>query len=179
MGLVKLGALALALGVVALSAQAAGPKEPRLVFLNGMRVLIADADGKNLTTLVAAPPAPAGQPRGGGLYDGVAYDPAKRAIYWTDMGRANADDGTVQRLDLPSGAPVMVVKPGGAFTPKQIKLDTAHGKMYWSDREGMRIMRANLDGSAIEVLVETGSGEAVRKDPGSWCGGIDLYVAKG
>jgi hypothetical protein len=175
----RLGALALAFGVAALGAQAAGPKEPRLVFLNGMKVLIADADGKNLRTLVETPPPP-GQPRAAGLYDGVAYDPAKKQIYWTDMGRANADDGTVQRLDVPGGAtPVMVVKPGGAFTPKQIKLDAAHGKMYWSDREGMKIMRANLDGSSIETLVITGSGEADRKDAAHWCVGIALDIARG
>jgi len=176
---IRMAALAAMAAAASLgAAQAAGPKEPRLVFLNGMKVMLADADGKNLKTLVDTPPPP-GQQRGAGLYDGVAYDPGKKQIYWTDMGRANADDGTVQRLDVAGGSPVMVVKPGGAFTPKQIKLDTAHGKMYWSDREGMKIMRANLDGSDIETLVVTGSGEADRKDAAHWCVGIALDVARG
>ncbi|HET9159610.1 MAG TPA: hypothetical protein VFN88_03285 [Caulobacteraceae bacterium] len=157
-------------------ALAQGPKSPRLVFLNGMKVLVCDADGQNLKALVEPP---ANQPRGAGLYDGVAYDARSKQVYWTDMGRANADDGTVQRIDIAGGAPAMVVKPGGAFTPKQMKLDAAHGKMYWSDREGMRIMRANLDGSAIEVLVQTGSGEADRKDQRRWCVGIALDVPRG
>ena len=36
----------------------------------------------------------------------------------------------------------------------------ASGKLYWCDREGMRVMRANLDGSKVETLVETGQGDA-------------------
>ena len=34
------------------------------------------------------------------------------------------------------------------------------GKLYWCDREGMRVMRANLDGSEIETLVDTSKGDA-------------------
>ena len=37
------------------------------------------------------------------------------------------------------------------FTPKQLKIDEASGKLYWSDREGMRVMRSNMDGSNIET----------------------------
>jgi hypothetical protein len=29
-------------------------------------------------------------------------------------------------------------------------LDKDGGKLYWCDREGMRVMRANLDGSQVE-----------------------------
>jgi hypothetical protein len=32
-------------------------------------------------------------------------------------------------------------------------LDKDGGKLYWCDREGMRVMRANLDGSQVETLV--------------------------
>jgi DNA-binding beta-propeller fold protein YncE len=168
-----LGGLAAA---TALGSQAQAASATRLVFLNGMRVLIVDADGRNLTALVEPPP---GQPRGSGLYDGVAYDAATKQVYWTDMGRASADDGAIQRIGVSGGQPQMLVAPGGAFTPKQMKLDAAHGKMYWSDREGMRIMRANLDGSGIEVLVQTGSGEADRKQPAHWCVGIALDAPNG
>jgi len=44
------------------------------------------------------------------------------------------------------------------------------GKLYWSDREGMRVMRSNLDGSQVETLVETGRGEKDRRDQtgGAW-----------
>ena len=66
------------------------------------------------------------------------------------------DDGAVERADLDGSNVKFVVPPGGTFTPKQLKVDARHGKLYWSDREGMRVMRANLDGSAVETLVETG-----------------------
>ena len=37
-----------------------------------------------------------------------------------------------------------------------MRVDPPSGKMYWSDREGMRIQRSNLDSSNIETLVTTG-----------------------
>ena len=40
-------------------------------------------------------------------------------------------------------------------------------------------MRANLDGSNIETLVETGHGDEERRDAGNWCVGIALDVAGG
>jgi hypothetical protein len=43
----------------------------------------------------------------------------------------------------------------------------------------MRIMRANLDGSSIETLVETARGDAARRDARNWCVGIALDVARG
>ena len=63
---------------------------------------------------------------------------------------------------------------GVTFTPKQIHLDKKNGKLYWCDREGMRVMRANLDGSQIETLVETGRGDADRRDQTRWCVGITI-----
>jgi transposase InsO family protein len=39
-------------------------------------------------------------------------------------------------------------------------------------REGMRVMRSNLDGSQIETLVEAGHGDGDRSNPSNWCVGI-------
>ena len=50
---------------------------------------------------------------------------------------------------------------GATHTPKQLQLDKCGGKLYWCDREGMRVMRANLDGSQIETLVQTGWTESI------------------
>src|SRR5882724_4411201 len=48
------------------------------------------------------------------------------------------------------------------------------GKLYWCDREGMR---ANLDGSQIETLVQMGEGEDDRRDQTRWCvGGRDAMA---
>jgi hypothetical protein len=59
-------------------------------------------------------------------------------------------------------------------TPKQIHLDKAGGKLYWCDREGMRVMRANLDGAQVETLVATGHGAQDRLDQTRWCVGITI-----
>jgi hypothetical protein len=72
-----------------------------------------------------------------------------------------------------------LVPKGGTFTPKQLKLDKAHGRLYWADREGMRIMRSNLDGSHIETLVETAHGDEARRDQRNWCVGIALDLERG
>jgi hypothetical protein len=42
------------------------------------------------------------------------------------------------------------------------------------DREGMRVMRCNLDGSQVETLVEAGRGDADRRDETRWCVGITI-----
>src|SRR6266496_536848 len=66
-----------------------------------------------------------------------------------------------------------IVPEGATFTPKQLKLDKKGGKVYWSDREGMRVMRANLNGSEIETLVDTSEGEPrPGRDAAKWCVGI-------
>jgi hypothetical protein len=70
------------------------------------------------------------------------------------MGIPNVNDGCIERADLDGQNRTMIVPPGGTFTPKQLHLDSENGKLYWSDREGMRVMRSNLDGSKIETLVQ-------------------------
>jgi hypothetical protein len=52
-------------------------------------------------------------------------------------------------------------------------------KLYWADREGMRVMRSNLDGSQIETLVQAGYGDADRSNPANWCVGITVDTDSG
>ena len=144
----------------------------RLFFLDirGGRVVSSAPDGSDVRVLVSGR---------SGTPDGVAVDTERGHIYWTIMGRPREDDGRIDRADLDGGNLTTVVPAGGAFTPKQLRLDAAHRKLYWSDREGMRVMRANLDGSNLETLVETARGEAARADARNWCVGIALDVAGG
>src|SRR5262249_10124512 len=66
------------------------------------------------------------------------------------------------------------------FTPKQVQIDKKGGKLYWCDREGMRVMRANLDGSNIETLVDTSGGDPrPGPDARKWCVGIAVDTERG
>jgi DNA-binding beta-propeller fold protein YncE len=109
------------------------------------------------------------------LPDGIVVDVEAGHIYWTNMGSSPAaNDGSVERADIDGRNRRVIVPPGGTFTPKQLQLDGKNGKLYWCDREGMRVMRCNLDGSQIETLVETGRGDEDRHDQTRWCVGITL-----
>ena len=82
------------------------------------------------------------------------------------------------RSDLNGKNMLTIVPSGGTFTPNRLQLEKRTGKLYWSDREGMRVMRANLDGSEIETLVDTSLGDSrPGLDPRKWCVGITVDIA--
>jgi sugar lactone lactonase YvrE len=108
------------------------------------------------------------------LPDGIAVDVEAGHIYWTNMGVPNLNDGSIERADLDGGNRKVIVPKGVTFTPKQLHLEKSSGKLYWCDREGMRVMRANLDGTNVETLVKTGEDEDDRRDATKWCVGITV-----
>jgi hypothetical protein len=109
------------------------------------------------------------------LPDGIVVDAGARHIYWTNMGSSpGVNDGSIERADVDGKNRKVIVPSGVTFTPKQIHLDKNNGKLYWCDREGMRVMRCNLDGSQVETLVETGRGDTDRRDQTRWCVGITI-----
>jgi DNA-binding beta-propeller fold protein YncE len=111
----------------------------------------------------------------GGTPDGIAIDPVRRHIYWTNMGEDwSRNDGFIERVDFDGGNRTVVIPIGETFTPKQLQVDAEGGLLYWCDREGMRVMRARTDGSEITVLVETGSTVAERADERNHCVGIAI-----
>lgn len=132
-------------------------------------VLSMEPNGSHKTTIAS----------GCHLPDGVAVDPAAGHVYWTNMGVPNLDDGSIERCDLDGGDRVTIVPPGVTHTPKQLQLDRTRRKLYWADREGMRLMRCDLDGSRIETLVVAGDPEASRGDATKWCVGVALDHARG
>ena len=132
--------------------------------INADRIHAMNPDGSNKKTIVTNCHLP----------DGIVVDAEARHIYWTNMGVPNLDDGSIERADLDGGNRRVIVPQGVTHTPKQIHLDKESGKLYWSDREGMRVMRANLDGSQVETLVETGRGDTDRRDQTRWCVGITI-----
>jgi len=116
--------------------------------------------------------------RGNAVNDGIAIDHAAGLIYWSNMGRASEPDGSIWRCDMAGGNVELVLEPGQAFTPKQIKLHA--GWLYWSDREGMAVKRVNLSTRKIETLLTTGKPyDADKGDQARWCVGIAVDAARG
>jgi hypothetical protein len=142
----------------------------RLFFLDlaGGRVLSCNPDGSELKTIVS---------EGRKLPDGIVVDAEAGHIYWTNMGIPSANDGSIIRADLDGKNPVTIVREGRTHTPKQLQLDKKNGKLYWSDREGMRV---NLDGTKLETLVDTSNGDPrPGPDATKWCVGIALDTDRG
>ncbi|MQY26919.1 SMP-30/gluconolactonase/LRE family protein [Nocardia aurantia] len=92
--------------------------------------------------------------------DGIVEDPKTGRVYWTDMGAdPAAGTGSIERVDADGGGRTTIVPVGGAHTPKQLAGDWVEGKLYWSDREGMRVMSCDLDGENVETLIDRSTGE--------------------
>jgi len=137
--------------------------------LSDSRVLSMNPDGSDRRVLVTECRYP----------DGIAVDVEAGHIYWTNMGVPSLNDGSIERADIDGRNRKTIVPQGGTFTPKQLHLEKKSGKLYWSDREGMRVMRSNLDGSGIETLVVAGQGDTDRRDATKWCVGITVDPERG
>src|SRR5258706_4419843 len=145
----------------------------RIFFLDvaSGQVRSANPDGSDLKTIVD---------EGRKLPDGLAVDVAAGHLYWTNMGNLKQDDGSIFRSDLAGKNITTIIPAGGTFTPKQIQIAKKTAKLYWCDREGMRVMRANLDGSDVETLVDTSQGDPrPGPDATKWCVGIAVDVDSG
>src|ERR1700750_374352 len=145
----------------------------RIYFLDvsAGRVLSANTDGSDLKTVVE---------EGRKLPDGLVVDAAAGHLYWTNMGNPKEDDGSIFRSDLDGRNTATIVPPGGTFTPKQLQIEKTSGKLYWCDREGMRVMRANLDGSNVQTLIDSSQGDPrPGPDATKWCVGIAVDIERG
>jgi DNA-binding beta-propeller fold protein YncE len=135
----------------------------------GGQLFSINPDGSGKTVIVTGCPVP----------DGVAVDVEAGHIYWTNMGMPPANDGSIERVDLDGGNRTVIVPSGGTYTPKQLHFDAESRKLYWGDREGMRVVRCNLDGSNVETLVQTGHGDDDRRDETNWCVGVTVDHVRG
>jgi len=133
--------------------------------LSGGRIHSMNTDGSNRRTIVTDCRLP----------DGIVVDAQAGHIYWTNMGIPVLNDGSIERAGLDGKNRKVIVPKGATHTPKQIHLDKENGKLYWCDREGMRVMRVNLDGSQLETLVDTSQGDP-RPGPNAtkWCVGVTI-----
>src|SRR5215468_1052605 len=122
--------------------------------LSGDRIHSMNPDGSDRKTIVTNCRLP----------DGIVVDAQAGHIYWTNMGIPSHDDGSIERADFDGGNRRVIIPQGITHTPNQLHLDKESSRLYWCDREGMRVMRAKIDGSQIETLVETGRGDEDGRD---------------
>jgi len=84
--------------------------------------------------------------------DGIAVDKAAGHIYFTNM-----RPGSVNRVNMDGKNHTTIYRSSVFKVGKQLELVIEGGqkKLYWADREGQKIMRCNVDGSKVEILVDT------------------------
>ncbi|KZP17142.1 hypothetical protein FIBSPDRAFT_894539 [Athelia psychrophila] len=81
---------------------------------------------------------------GAGLVDTA---PGKGQIYVTCMGNSTTTNEGHLMDAAGDGTGVEVIEPNGAmFTLKQLVIDTTTERLYWADREGMRVMHWRFQG---------------------------------
>ncbi len=90
---------------------------------------------------------------------GLALDLVNRKIYWVTWPRPSgpgkimwanlAGDGS-----LDGGAQDLIT--GDLTQPWGLAVDAAGGKIYWVDRNELKVERANLDGSERQAIITTG-----------------------
>lgn len=121
--------------------------------------------------------------------DGIAVTKDHNYIFWTNMGGSSpssdehwANTGYIQRCNIDGSNVTTVFEPGKVtHTPKQLAISETAKKLYWCDREGLRILRSDFDGGNVETLVRNGDFNIVehRQDYLRWCVGIALDEASG
>lgn len=90
------------------------------------------------------------------------------------MGTPGKDDGSVYSAKT-DGTDIRQIVPSGAVnTPKQLVVVAEHKKLYFCDREGLRVFRCNYDGSLLELLIDNRGSGASQETPehSKWCVGI-------
>jgi hypothetical protein len=135
------------------------------------RIVVGSPDGRELRTLVS----------GQALPDGLDISLKTGRIYWTNMGIPSANDGTVQSCKLDGSDIKTVISAGKVHTPKQLIIDQENDKLYFCDREGLRVMRCNFDGSEHEIIVQTGDFNNPKdaENQLNWCVGISVNKKEG
>lgn len=109
-------------------------------------IWIGSADGRDMRKFIDGLEAP----------DGIDISISSNRIFWTNMGIPPRNDGSVQSARLDGSDICEIIKKGDVYTPKQLCIDHTNKKLYFCDREGMRVHRSNFDGSNHEVIVQTG-----------------------
>lgn len=140
------------------------------VFHSG-RVLVGSLDERPLKTLVSEQHMP----------DGIDISLSAGKLFWTSMGVPSENDGSLFSSNLDGSEVKEIVARGLVHTPKQLIVDQQSSKVYFADREGLRIFRCDFDGSDLEPLVRTGNwqSEVDAVDQTKWCVGVAVSPPTG
>jgi 3-hydroxyacyl-CoA dehydrogenase len=130
------------------------------------KIMTASADGSNVRELVGGQSMP----------DGIDVSISSGKLFWTNMGKSpSQNNGSVMAANLDGTNIQTIIPEGQVHTPKQIKIDHDNKKLYFCDREGLRIHRCDFDGSNHEIIVQTGDSKTNDvEDQTKWCVGITV-----
>jgi 3-hydroxyacyl-CoA dehydrogenase len=127
------------------------------------KIMTASADGSNVRELIGGQSMP----------DGIDVSISSGKIFWTNMGKSpSGNNGSVMSANLDGTNVETIVPEGEVHTPKQIKIDHNNKKLYFCDREGMRIHRCDFDGSNHDIILQAGDSKTDVEDQMKWCVGI-------
>ena len=118
----------------------------------------ANFDGSKVETLVETGRGEADRKVVSNWCVGIAIDPEKKQLYWTQKGADNAGEGRIFRAglelprgDTPSKRSDIEVLFDNLPEPIDLDLDQANGLLYWTDRgdppNGNSVSRAALRGN--------------------------------
>jgi len=134
------------------------------------KILELSSDGKSSKVLLD----------GQNLPDGIDYDRESKRMFWTCMGVPGVDDGEVFSANLDGTDAKSIVRKGVVNTPKQLVVEPTTKKLYFCDREGMRVVRCDYDGGNLEVLIRNGDWKAEGTGiQDKWCVGIAVSPKRG
>ncbi|PHH61172.1 hypothetical protein CDD81_695 [Ophiocordyceps australis] len=139
--------------------------------MHGGRIVLGHPDGRAIRQLATGQVMP----------DGIDISVSAGKMFWTSMGIPSANDGSILSANLDGSDIKTIVAPGKVHTPKQLVVDEKNNKLYYADREGMRVFRCDFDGSNIETLVQAADwkdGDAKAKQT-NWCVGVAVSPATG
>ena len=136
------------------------PVEGKLYWADreGMRVMRANLDGSEIETLVTTGSGDADRADASRWCVGMALDPERRQVYWTQKGPDGGGVGSIKRasMDMPPGEDAddrsdIETLFEDLPEPIDLELDLAAGHLYWTDRGDDTVNRAGLDVPAGET----------------------------
>lgn len=121
----------------------------------GMAIQRCNLDGSQIETLVTTGSAKFNVGDETRWCVGMALDPARGHIYWSQKGGDNAGQGVIRRIDMqmphgstPTNRRDMVTLFSRLPEPIDLDLDFKTRTLYWSDRGDNTISRAPMDPAA-------------------------------